>query len=68
MTYALEPYFGLPLSLGYLVSALMALPFIAILIKHPELPAELPHFGGAAGGHGSSTCSLLVPRPPSAWP
>ncbi|MDN2841951.1 hypothetical protein PAJ44_08760, partial [Campylobacter jejuni] len=36
-----------PLWLG-----LMALPFIAILVKRPELPAELLHFGGAQGGHG----------------
>lgn len=79
MAYALELYFGLPLWLGYLASALvvvplvthgvtlisriqmltqplwlglMALPFIAILVKRPELPAELLHFGGAQGGHG----------------
>ena len=73
MAYALELYFGLPLWLGYLASALavvplvthgvtlisriqmvsqplwlllMALPFIAIALKRPELPIELLQFAG----------------------
>ncbi|MET0266930.1 MAG: ATP-binding protein [Duganella sp.] len=79
MAYALELYFGLPLYLGYLVSALvviplvthgvtlisriqmltqpvwlilMALPFIAIVAKQPELPAQLLHYAGRDGAHG----------------
>ena len=79
MAYALELYFGLPLWLGYLASALvvvplvthgvtlisriqmltqplwlglMALPFIAILIKRPELPGQLLQFAGADGAGG----------------
>ncbi|WP_332876143.1 hybrid sensor histidine kinase/response regulator [Massilia sp. S19_KUP03_FR1] len=78
MAYALELYFNLPLSLGYLVSALvviplvthgvtlisriqmltqpvwlvlLALPFIAILIKQPQLFAQLGQFGGGSGTH-----------------
>ena len=47
MAYVLELRFGLPLWLG-----IMALPFIAILTKLPEPPAELLHFGGAQGGRG----------------
>jgi purine-cytosine permease-like protein len=73
MAYALELYFGLPLWLGYLASALavvplvthgvtlisriqmvsqplwlllMALPFIAIAFKRPELPGQLLQFAG----------------------
>jgi len=80
MAYALELYFGLPLYLGYLVSALvviplvthgvtlvsriqmltqpvwlllLALPFVAIIAKQPQLLAQLGHFGGASGTHGS---------------
>jgi hypothetical protein len=81
MAYALELYFGLPLYLGYLVSALvviplvthgvtlvsriqmltqpvwlllLALPFVAIVVKQPQLLAQLGHFGGAAGTHGGA--------------
>jgi len=73
MAYALELYFGLPLWLGYLASALavvplvthgvtlisriqmvtqplwlllMALPFIAIAFKRPDLPGQLLQFAG----------------------
>ncbi|WP_373987384.1 ATP-binding protein [Duganella sp. BuS-21] len=79
MAYALELYFGLPLYLGYMVSALvviplvthgvtlisriqmltqpvwlilMALPFIAIFIKRPELPGQLMAYAGRDGTHG----------------
>jgi signal transduction histidine kinase len=79
MAYALELYFGLPLYLGYLVSALaviplvthgvtlvsriqmltqpvwlvlLALPFVAVAIKQPQLFAQLGHFGGHPGAHG----------------
>jgi signal transduction histidine kinase/CheY-like chemotaxis protein len=79
MAYALELYFGLPLYLGYMVSALvviplvthgvtlisriqmltqpvwlilMALPFIAIFIKRPELPGQLMTYAGRDGTHG----------------
>jgi signal transduction histidine kinase/CheY-like chemotaxis protein len=79
MAYALELYFGLPLYVGYLVSALaviplvthgvtlvsriqmvtqpvwlalLALPFVAIAIKQPQLLAQLGHFGGQAGARG----------------
>ena len=79
MAYALELYFGLPLYLGYLVSALaviplvthgvtlvsriqmltqpvwlvlLALPFVAVAIKQPQLLAQLGHFGGHPGAHG----------------
>jgi signal transduction histidine kinase/CheY-like chemotaxis protein len=79
MAYALELYFGLPLWLGYMASALlviplvthgvtlisriqmltqpvwlalMALPFIAIWIKRPQLPAELLHYAGRDGANG----------------
>jgi signal transduction histidine kinase/CheY-like chemotaxis protein len=78
MAYALELYFHLPLSFGYLVSALiviplvthgvtlisriqmitqpvwlllLALPFIAILVKQPQLFAQLGQFGGGSGTH-----------------
>ena len=74
MAYALELYFGMPLWLGYLASALvvvplvthgvtlisriqmvsqplwlllMALPFIAIAFKRPDLPGQLLQFAGA---------------------
>ncbi|MYM22550.1 response regulator [Duganella sp. FT135W] len=80
MAYALELYFGLPLWIGYMVSALlviplvthgvtlisriqmltqpvwlvlMALPFIAIFMKRPELPAQLLNYAGREGTHGS---------------
>ena len=79
MAYALELYFGLPLYLGYMVSALvviplvthgvtlisriqmltqpvwlilMALPFIAILHKQPELLPQLFDYAGRDGQHG----------------
>jgi signal transduction histidine kinase/CheY-like chemotaxis protein/purine-cytosine permease-like protein len=79
MAYALELYFGLPLYLGYMVSALvviplvthgvtlisriqmltqpvwlvlMALPFIAILHKQPELLPQLFEYAGRDGQHG----------------
>ena len=79
MAYALELYFGMPLWLGYMVSALivvplvthgvtlisriqmltqpvwlllMALPFIAILHKRPELPAQLLAYAGRDGANG----------------
>jgi signal transduction histidine kinase/FixJ family two-component response regulator len=79
MAYALELYCGLPLYLGYLVSALiviplvthgvtlisriqmitqpvwlllLALPFIAILLRRPELPGQLMHFAGRSGDNG----------------
>lgn len=79
MAYALELYFGLPLYLGYMVSALvviplvthgvtlisriqmltqpvwlilMALPFIAILHKQPELLAQLFDYAGQHGQPG----------------
>jgi signal transduction histidine kinase/CheY-like chemotaxis protein len=78
MAYALELYAGLPLYLGYLVSALvviplvthgvtlisriqmltqpvwlilLALPFVAIAVKQPQLLAQLGEYGGASGGH-----------------
>jgi len=74
MAYALELYFGLPLWLGYLASALavvplvthgvtlisriqmvsqplwlllMALPFVAIACKRPDLPGQLLQFSGS---------------------
>ncbi len=74
MAYALELYFGLPLWLGYLASALavvplvthgvtlisriqmvsqplwlllMALPFVAIAFKRPNLPGQLLQFSGS---------------------
>ncbi len=74
MAYALELYFGLPLWLGYLASALavvplvthgvtlisriqmvsqplwlllMALPFVAIAFKRPDLPGQLLQFSGS---------------------
>ena len=80
MAYALELYLGLPLYLGYLVSALvviplvthgvkliswiqmisqplwlafLALPFVAIIDKRPELVSELLHYGGESGQHGA---------------
>jgi signal transduction histidine kinase/CheY-like chemotaxis protein len=79
MAYALELYFGMPLWLGYMVSALvvvplvthgvtlisriqmltqpvwlilMALPFIAILYKRPELPGQLMSYAGRDGANG----------------
>ena len=79
MAYALELYVGLPLYLGYMVSALvviplvthgvtlisriqmltqpvwlilMALPFIAILYKKPELPGQLMAYAGRSGENG----------------
>ncbi len=79
MAYALELYLGLPLYLGYLVSALiviplvthgvtlisriqmltqpiwlilLALPFIAIVNKRPELIGQLLTFGGPPGQAG----------------
>jgi len=79
MAYALELYFGLPLYLGYLVSALvviplvthgvtlvsriqmltqpvwlilLALPFIAIAARQPQLLTQLGQFGGSGGQHG----------------
>ncbi|KRC03057.1 ATP-binding protein [Duganella sp. Root198D2] len=78
MAYALELYFGLPLWLGYLASALavvplvthgvtlisriqmvsqplwlllMALPFIAIAFKRPDLPGQLLRFAGTDPAH-----------------
>ncbi|MES2259227.1 MAG: ATP-binding protein [Pseudomonadota bacterium] len=77
MAYALELYFGMPLWLGYMASALiviplvthgvtlisriqmitqpiwlvlLALPFIAILHRQPELLGQLANYAGKAGG------------------
>jgi signal transduction histidine kinase/CheY-like chemotaxis protein len=79
MAYALELYFGLPLYVGYLVSALaviplvthgvtlvsriqmvtqpvwlvlLALPFVAIAARQPDLIAQLGRFSGHGGAHG----------------